>query len=64
MWLSLFLIIADRNISSTNVERERHEAERADSTERRLNIDHLMEEPRWERVRKHRMNLQKTRVYF
>lgn len=37
---TVFLIIADRNISSTNVEEERREAER------RLNIDHLLEELR------------------
>lgn len=37
---TVFLIIADRNISSTNVEGERREAEC------RLNIDHLLEELR------------------
>lgn len=61
MWLSPFLKIADQNISNTDSEGERREAEHADSTERRLNIDHLLAESAYE---SNGMNLQKIRVYI
>lgn len=58
MRLSLFLIIADRRISVARVEGERHEAERADGTERGLNIDHLLEEARREFTKEPRLYLE------
>lgn len=61
MWLSPYLIIADQSLSNTNVEAERREAEHADSSQRRLNIDHLLAESAYE---SNGMNLQKIRVYI
>lgn len=64
MWLSLFLIKADRSISNANVDGERREAEHADSTERRLNIDHLRWSPAESVLASNGMNLQEIHVYI